>query len=52
MPARVLDEWRERRYLLVTAPAIIREIRSTLKYPRIRKKYALADRDIEDLIAE
>jgi len=38
--ARVLDTWRERRCLLVVSPAIVAEIRATLSYPRIRRKYA------------
>ena len=50
LPAQVLDAWRERRYLLVTSPAIIAEIRATLNYPRIRRKYAITDEDIEQLV--
>ena len=46
----MLDAWRERRYLLVTSPAIIAEIRATLNYPRIRRKYAITDEDIEQLV--
>ena len=34
VPAQVLNAWRKRRYLLVTSPAIIAEIRATLSYPR------------------
>jgi len=50
-PAQVLDAWRERQYLLVISPAIIAEIRATLSYPRIRRKYAVTDEDVEQLIA-
>lgn len=50
LPAQVLDAWRERRYLLVTSPAIIAEIRATLNYPRIRRKYAITDEDVEQLV--
>ena len=50
LPAQVLDAWRERRYLLIVSPAIIAEIRATLSYPRIRRKYAIADEDIEQLV--
>jgi putative PIN family toxin of toxin-antitoxin system len=50
-PAQVLGAWRERQYLLVISPAIIVEIRTTLNYPRIRLKYAVADEDVEQLIA-
>ncbi len=51
LPAQVLDAWRERLYLLVASPAIIAEIRATLSYPRIRRKYAVTDDDVEQLVA-
>jgi putative PIN family toxin of toxin-antitoxin system len=51
LPARVLDGWRQRRYLLVTSPALIAEVRAVLKYPRIRNKYAITDEDVEGLVA-
>lgn len=50
LPAQVLDSWRERRYLLIVSPGIIAEIRATLSYPRIRRKYAIADEDVEQLL--
>lgn len=42
---------------LVTSPSIISEIRATLNYcrfafePRIRRKYAISDQDVEQLVA-
>jgi putative PIN family toxin of toxin-antitoxin system len=51
LPAQVLDAWRERQYLLVISPAICAEIRTTLNYPRIRRKYAVTDEDVEQLIS-
>jgi putative PIN family toxin of toxin-antitoxin system len=50
-PAQALDAWRERRYLLVTSPAIVSEIQTTLNYPRLRRKYAITDANIEGLLA-
>ena len=50
LPAQILDAWRERRYLLIVSPAIIAEIRATLSYPRIRRKYAITDEDVEQLV--
>ena len=50
-PAQALDAWRERRYLLVTSPSLIAEIRLVLHYPRIRDRYALTDEDIDQIIA-
>lgn len=51
LPARVLEGWRERRYLLVTCPAIVAEIRAVLGYPHIRRKYGVTDEDGEELVA-
>jgi len=51
LPAQVFDAWRRREFLLVTLPFIIAEIRSTLSYPRIRRKYPLTDDDVDRLVA-
>lgn len=51
LPAQVLNAWRDQKYLLVTSPAIVAEVRATLNYPRIRRKYAVSDQEIEQLIA-
>jgi len=50
LPAQLLDAWRRREYLLVTSPAIIAEIRATLHYPRLRRKYPITDEQVEQLI--
>ena len=50
LPARILDAWRERRYLLVISPAILAEIVHTLNYPRIRRKYAITDAHVQQLV--
>jgi putative PIN family toxin of toxin-antitoxin system len=50
LPARILNAWRERQYVLVTSPALMAEIRATMDYPRIRRKYALSDEDVEQLV--
>lgn len=49
-PAQVLAAWRERRFVLVTSPAIIAEVRSTLTYPPIRRKYRLTADLIDGLV--
>jgi putative PIN family toxin of toxin-antitoxin system len=51
LPAQVIDAWRQREYLLVISPEIIAEIRATLDYPRIRRKYLITDEQVERLIA-
>ncbi len=38
------------RFVLVISPAILMEIRATLSYPRIKDKYALSDRHINDFL--
>lgn len=50
LPAQVIDAWRQREYLLVISPEIIAEIRATLDYPHIRRKYLITDDQVERLI--
>lgn len=50
LPAQVVDGWRQQEYILVTSPDLIAEVRSTLNYPRLRRKYALTDENVEGLI--
>lgn len=49
-PAELLNAWRERRFLLLSSPAIIAEVRAVLQYPHIHKKYPLSDEDIDQII--
>jgi hypothetical protein len=49
-PAELLNAWRERRFLMLTSPAVIAELRAVLQYPHIRKKYTLSDNEIEQTI--
>ena len=49
-PAQVLDAWRARHYLLITSPDIMAEIHAVLNYPRIRRKYAITDENVEQSI--
>ena len=50
LSAQVLEAWRQRRFILITSPVIIAEIRSTLNYSRIRRKYPVTDDDVEGLV--
>jgi putative PIN family toxin of toxin-antitoxin system len=50
IPAKVMDAWRQMEFASVISPAIVAEVRATLIYPRIRKKYAIADQEIAELI--
>lgn len=49
-PAMVIDAWRAGQYLLVTSGPIISEIQRVLQAPKIRKKYAIGGKQIENLI--
>ncbi len=51
LPAGVVDAWRRRQYLLVTSADLITEVRATLNYPRLRRKYLFTDEDVEQLIS-
>ena len=48
--AQVLDAWRARRYLLIVSPDFVAEIASTLRYPRIRRRYHITEDDIQALL--
>jgi putative PIN family toxin of toxin-antitoxin system len=50
IPSQLFNAWRALRYILVTSPAMIAEIRATAAYPRIRRKYHFTDEDVDDLI--
>lgn len=49
-PARVIDAWRNRNYLLVVSEAIITEIGRVIRSPGIQSKYSILDQDIEALL--
>lgn len=50
-PAEVLNAWRERRFLLLSSSDIVAEVRTVMKYPRIRHKYNISDDEIEQTIS-
>lgn len=49
-PAKVLEAWRGGTYLFITSPSIIAEIKTVLELPRIKKKYSIAQEDIEQIV--
>jgi putative PIN family toxin of toxin-antitoxin system len=49
-PAELLNAWRLRRFLLLSSPTIVAEVRAVLRYPRIRKKYPPSDEEIDQTI--
>jgi putative PIN family toxin of toxin-antitoxin system len=48
--AQVLDAWRARRYLLIVSPDLAAEIASTLRYPRIRRRYRITEDAVQALL--
>lgn len=48
--AKALDAWRLGQYDLVVSPALVAELRHTLGYERIRRKYAITGEKVEALI--
>ena len=48
--AQLLDRWREQKFILVTSPEIIAEIKKVLEYPHIAKKYKLSKSDVRSLL--
>lgn len=51
VPAQVVAAWRANRFVLVTSRAILAEVRHTLDYPRIRRKYAFTDSEVNRFLA-
>jgi uncharacterized protein len=45
-PAEMLNTWRERRFLLLSSPAIVAEVNAILHYPHLQNKYQLNDEEI------
>ncbi len=52
VPAQVLDAWHRGAYTLLTSRPILNETREVFSYPRIRKKYRLSQKDIDDFLAQ
>jgi len=48
--AQVLGAWRARRYLLIVSPDLAAEIASTLRYPRIQRRYRIIEDAVQALL--
>ena len=46
-PAKLLQLWRDRAFIVVISEQMVEELVRVLRYPRIRNKYNLKDEDIE-----
>jgi putative PIN family toxin of toxin-antitoxin system len=51
-PGQVLGAWRDERFSLVTAPAILDEIERVLKYPKIAARHGLPADRVRALVTE
>ena len=51
VPAQVVAAWRANRFVLVTSRGILAEARHTLDYPRIRRRYAFTDSEVNRFLA-
>lgn len=51
VPAQVIDAWRALRFVLVVSPGILAETRTTLSYPRIRRRYPYTDGEVTRFLA-
>lgn len=49
-PAKIINCWREREFVLVTSPKILQETKRVLNYPKIAKKYYLNKEKINELM--
>ena len=49
-PAQLRTAWLRNRFVAVSSPALLEEIRSTLTDPRLVRKYALSGREIEQFL--
>lgn len=49
-PAKIIDFWQERKYILVTSKAILQEMERVLNYPRISRKYQIGKEIIADYL--
>jgi len=49
-PARLLELWYDRAFLVVISEQMVEELGKVLRYPRIRNKYNLKDEEIEQVV--
>jgi hypothetical protein len=48
--AAILDAWRDGQFLLIVSEALLEEVRDVLHRSHIKKKYRLADEEIEKVL--
>lgn len=49
-PAKIIDLWQKRKFVLVTSKEILKELQRVLNYPKITKKYHLSKEKIDEYI--
>ena len=49
-PAQLRTAWLKNRFVAISSPALLEEVRSTLSQPRLIRKYALSGAEIEQFL--
>lgn len=49
-PAKIIDLWQRRKFVLVTSKEILKELQRVLSYPKIAKKYYLNKEKIDEYL--
>ncbi|MBL7078474.1 putative toxin-antitoxin system toxin component, PIN family [Candidatus Shapirobacteria bacterium] len=49
-PAKIINLWREGKFVLATSKDLIKELRRVLAYPRIAKKYKLSKKTVNNYL--
>lgn len=50
-PFEILEAWRNRKFILVTSPPVLKEIQRVFEYPKIKKSYSLDTKTIANILA-
>jgi hypothetical protein len=51
-PARILNAWRDEKFLLLISRAILDEIGRVLRYPKIKKRHRWSEQKIQILLED
>lgn len=49
-PAKIIDLWLKKKFILITSKEILKEAERVLLYPRIAQKYGLGKKKIEEYV--
>ena len=46
-PARIVDLWEKRQFVLLLSPLLLEEVQEVLRYPRLRRRHGWSDEEID-----